>query len=196
MRDEGGALPLFHIRPLALEDVVRLPEIDTSFISDAVLQVEKTEDGLGVSWRLAELPLSKPSKRGWNDAWGEETAQIIKWLENERGIHLLAERSGRPVGLLNVEPEDWNQTARVWNILVDRDHRGCGLGRTFIERAVAWARERGFRALWLEAQNDNINACRFYKHVGFYISGIRDDFYTNDDIGRGQVAIFWSYHLT
>lgn len=184
------------VRPLTLEDIPRLHEIDTGFTSDAILRVDKTTQGLGVLWNVRQAPLEQPlDKPNGYDFTAEDLALVQRRLEEGRSLQLLAERDGRLVGLIEVEQQAWNHTAVVWNILIDRDYRRRGLGRDFMERASEWARRRGCRALTLETQSNNINACRFYRGLCFRLTGIRDDLYHNDDLQRGEVAIFWSLAL-
>ena len=54
---------------------------------------------------------------------------------------------------------------------------------------------RGLRGIVLETQTNNLPACRFYQAMGFKLCGIDDHFYSNDDIGVKEVAIFWWYEL-
>lgn len=184
------------VRPLRLGDLARLEEIDTGFVSDAILQVDKPVQGLGVVWDVHEVVLAQPFDRpNGYDFTAEDLAVVQRRLEEGHSLQLLAEDAGRPVGLIEAEHQAWNHTAMVWNILIDRRYRQRGLGRCFMERAAEWARQRDCRALTLETQNNNINACRFYHHLGFRLTGIRDDFYHNDDLARGEVAIFWSLAL-
>jgi ribosomal protein S18 acetylase RimI-like enzyme len=94
-----------------------------------------------------------------------------------------------------VERERWRDTATVWNILVDRGYRRRGLGCELMNRAIEWARGHGLRGITLETQTNNLSACRFYQAMGFKLCGIDDHFYSNDDIGAKEVAIFWWYEL-
>jgi len=184
------------IRDLTLEDVPRLREINPTFVSDTVLKVERGEEGMEVAWRLHEVPLAQPFDKGHGyDPTEEELAELRRRLQRGQGLYLVAEAGGRIVALLEVEPQEWNHTAWVWDILVDWNYRRRGVGRSLMQRAIAWAKERDYRALSLETQSNNINACRFYQRMGFRLTGIREDLYTNEDIAKGEVAIFWSYPL-
>lgn len=184
------------VRSLGLADIARLHEIDAGFTSDAILQVDKVPQGLGVGWNLHEVALDPPldTPSGYHFT-PEDLADIQRRLTEGLSMQLLAEDAGRLVGLLEVEDQPWNRTAMVWNILVDRAYRRRGLGRYFMRRAMEWARQRNRRALMLETQTNNIRACRFYQKMGFRLTGIRDDLYHNDDLTRGEVAIFWSLVL-
>ena len=185
------------IRELTLEDVSRLREINSRFTSDSVLQVEKVGEGPEVSWRLCEVPLASPFDKGHGyDITDQELTALSEFVKQGQGLFLVAEAAGRLVAFLEVRPQEWNHTAFVWSVLVGWDYRRRGLGRRLLERAIAWARAKGYRALCLETQSNNINACRFYRHTGFRLTGIRDDLYSNDDLAKSEVAIFWSYLLS
>jgi ribosomal protein S18 acetylase RimI-like enzyme len=64
-----------------------------------------------------------------------------------------------------------------------------------MQHTISWARERGLRAILLETQTNNTPACRFYARLGFELIGINEIFYTNSDLERGEVALFWGYKL-
>ncbi len=186
------------IRTLAPADVERLTQINSSFTSDSVLAVEKTGEGLEAGWRLVERPLDVPFEKGRAYDFSEEDLARSRRLQetgSREALQLVAEDRGRLVGLLEIEREHWNNSGWVWNLIVDRDYRRRGLGRKFVRRAVEWGRKLGLRALILETQNNNVNACRFYQSVGFRLCGINDHYYTNNDLAKGEVAIFWVYEL-
>ena len=185
-----------HIRRLRPADLPRLKQIDATFVTDAILFVEKTVDGLNVAWRLTERPLPEPLPRVEGYIVTEEdVAEVRERLLAGDGLYLVAEEGQRLIGLLDMEREAWRDTAVIWNILVDRGYRRRGLGREFVQRAIAWARRHHLRAITLETQTDNVPACRFYRAMGFQLGGLDDHFYTNHDLARNQVALFWWYEL-
>ena len=187
----------FTIRPLTLADVPRLVEIDAEFESDCFLDVEKTTDGLGVAWRLVERPLVPPFCSRHYGLNRQQREEVGVRLQGDDGLYLVVQdaRTGKFLALLDVEHERWRDTAVVWNIMVDRTCRRRGLGRELMNRAITWAREAGLRGIVLETQTNNLAACRFYWAMGFKLCGIDDHFYSNDDIGTKEVAIFWWYEL-
>ena len=185
------------IRPLILADIPRLADIDAEFESDRFLDVEKTGDGLNVMWRLVERPLDPPFRSNDFSLDRQQREEVAVRLRDGDGLYLAAEDPGteRLVALLDMERERWRDTAVIWNILIDRAYRRHGLGRDLIGRAIAWAREQGLRGLVLESQTNNMPACRFYQAMGFKLCGLDDHFYSNDDMGVSEVAIFWWYEL-
>jgi len=190
-------MPDLTIRPLTFADVPRLSEIDAEFESDRFLDVEKTTHELEVTWRLVERPLVPPFRSTDYSFDENECDEISARLRKGNGLWLVAEdvQTGRLVALLDMEREGWHHAARLWNIAIDRAYRRQGLGRELMRRALAWARSENLRAVWLETQTNNLPACRFYQAMGFKLCGIDDHFYSNDDIGVKEVAIFWWYEL-
>jgi ribosomal protein S18 acetylase RimI-like enzyme len=185
------------IRPLTAADVPRLIEIDAEFESDRFLDVDKSLDGFGVTWRLVERQLAPPFRSQYFGLNHQQREEVGTRLEEGDGLYLVAEdtHTGRLVGLLDMERERWRDTAVVWNIMIDRAFRRKGLGRELMRRAIAWAREQGLRGVVLETQTNNAPAWRFYRALGFKLCGIDDHFYSNDDIGAHEVAIFWWHEL-
>jgi len=184
------------IRPLALADLPRLAELDGEFESDRFLAVTKTGDGLNVAWHLVERPLVPPFRStdyGFSDS---DCAEMGARFGRGDGLWLAAQdQTGRLVAVLDMEREAWHNAARLWNIAIDRAYRRQGLGRELMQRAIAWAREQGLRAIWLETQTNNLPACRFYHTLGFRLGGLDDHLYSNDDIDEREVALFWWYEL-
>jgi ribosomal protein S18 acetylase RimI-like enzyme len=186
----------FVIRPMIEADIPRLSEIRPGFVSPTVLVVERTGSGIEVGWRLLERPLPKPYDKGHRYDFDEREQEHIRQRYRQGdGLHLVVEYRGRIAGILDIVPHEWNHTAFVWNIMLDTAIRGQGVGRALWERAVDWARRQGYRALMLETQTNNVPACKFYAAMGCRLEGIRDMLYTNHDIERSEVAIFWSYSL-
>jgi len=68
--------------------------------------------------------------------------------------------------------KDWNRFAYIENIAVKKDFRKIGVGHLLLEVAETWAKEQSLIGLSLEAQNDNLIACRFYVKEGFVLGGV------------------------
>ncbi|HBY96852.1 MAG TPA: hypothetical protein DEP84_23375 [Chloroflexi bacterium] len=184
------------IRPLRYGDLVALDQIDPNFVSESYLDVETEREGGSITWRLVERPFKQPFQK--EIGYRYDTAELARTrlrLKEGRSLQLIAERAGRLVAILEVEPEEWRNTAIIWTLFVDTAARGRGLGRLLFERAVTWARERGFRALVLETQTNNVPAVRFYQRLGCQTAGLDTYFYTNRDIANHEVALFLYYEL-
>jgi ribosomal protein S18 acetylase RimI-like enzyme len=184
------------IRPMTELDIPRLAEIRPGFVSLSILTVERIGTGIESGWRLVEHELPEPFDKGRAyDFDRVEQANIRRRLRQGDGLHLVVEWQGRIAGVLDVTPQDWNHTALVWNIMLDTAIRRQGVGRELFRSAVEWARQMGYRALIFETQTNNVPACKFYAAMGCQLEGIRETFYTNEDVERDEVAIFWAYRL-
>ena len=53
-----------------------------------------------------------------------------------------------------------------FDVRVDPDARGTGVGRTLFAYVAEWARSRGCVELHVETQDVNVGACRFYRAMG------------------------------
>ena len=188
----------FLIRQMRPDDISRLTDLRPGFVSQTMLKIEQTGSGLALGWRLVEVELPIPyDKGGLYDFDVFERADITRRLAQTNSLMEVAVESvgGRIVGVLDVEEEGWRHVAWVHNIMLDIDARRQGLGRRLVERTIAWARRRGLRAVMLETQTNNVPACLFYLRLGFQLVGINTAFYTNHDLERDEVALFWSYPL-
>jgi GNAT superfamily N-acetyltransferase len=87
-----------------------------------------------------------------------------------KGTYFVAEEAGQPVGqlMLTVEWSDWRNGPVYWlqSVYVRPERRGAGVFRLLWDRALAFARERGARALRLYVDRDNRAAQEVYRRIG------------------------------
>jgi ribosomal protein S18 acetylase RimI-like enzyme len=196
MNERAAPMIAAPIRPMTEADIPRLAEIRPGFVSPTMLAVERIGSGIESGWRLVERALPEPFDKGRAyDFTAREQAQVRERFRQGDGLHLVVEWNGRIAGILDVVPQEWNNTAFVCNLMLDTAIRGQGIGRALFERAVAWARRYGYRALVCETQTNYAPACKFYAAMGCELDGIRATLYTNRDIERNEVAIFWVYKI-
>lgn len=60
----------------------------------------------------------------------------------------------------------------LYDLKVDLDYRGQGVGKLLIEAAKQEAVRQGYRGLYTQGQDNNLGACRFYLKAGFEIGGL------------------------
>lgn len=107
------------------------------------------------------------------DARADEV--LRKWIERDDADCLLAEVDGRVVGFLNAQKSNHpsfpmfrpHAFAMIENAVVDKKHRGRGIGRTLFDAAMAWAKEHGLRYVQTTVWYDNAAAREFYVAQGF-----------------------------
>lgn len=85
----------------------------------------------------------------------------------------------------------WNQFAYVDDIVVNREYRGLGIGRSLLERGIQWAHENNFPGVMLETQDDNVPACTLYQSCGFTLGGFDRNVYKAMNPHTKETALYW-----
>ena len=83
---------------------------------------------------------------------------------------------GACVGLAILR-EDFFKYMYLYDLKVNQDCRGQGVGRLLIGACKELAVQRGYRGLYTQGQDNNLGACRFYLKTGFEIGGINTHVY-------------------
>lgn len=71
----------------------------------------------------------------------------------------------------------WLKYMYLYDLKVAKACRGKGVGRALIERAKEVCKEKGYRGLYTQGQDNNLSACQFYLKSGFHIGGFDSDVY-------------------
>jgi GNAT superfamily N-acetyltransferase len=118
------------------------------------------------------LPALGPARER-ADAWARRRAHYEALLAKEGAFVLIAERDGRPVGYVTVEPSSPSQTwqldaaATIETLLVLPEERGAGIGSRLLEAVRERVRAAGATHLGLGVVATNEGALRFYRRHGF-----------------------------
>ena len=121
----------------------------------------------GREWILSEELYSVPYTKTYpNDIFDPKI-----YIDNPDEAAFLAMFDGQRVGSIRVGKR-WNKNAFVDDLLVDRVHRGHGVGTMLMDAAVNWGKENNLHGISLETQDNNLYACRFYVKYGFKLGGI------------------------
>lgn len=79
----------------------------------------------------------------------------------------------------------------LYDLKVNSDARGKGVGRALIDAGMAEAKRRGYRGLYTQAQDNNLNACRFYLKTGFVIGGFDNHVYDGTrQAGKADILFY------
>jgi ribosomal protein S18 acetylase RimI-like enzyme len=119
----------------------------------------------GVAIRLATDDDVPPALDVYHECFPEGRFPEAVWRENvAAGTVYVAEREGRVVGVLNIDPSDrW-----IYHLGVSEEERKHGVGGFLLSRALDdyWARHPG-QTLGLDVAADNVPAIRLYRRQGF-----------------------------
>ena len=172
---------LFITRPAQWpQDVPALSVLDTSFVTDRIYRL--TLDGL--SFGLEEDALAPPLHKSYPfDPTDRE--------EQGNWDHaVVAEAEERLIGFAAAQYMAWNRRTVIWHLYVAPDYRGRGVGTRLLDTVDTFARRVGARCLWLETQNVNVPAVRFYLRSGFMLCGLDTSLYDPEGPAGGEVALF------
>lgn len=180
------------IRPLTMDDLAGVREIDGTVDSAKYLHIDATPaDGASATWRLEERvarqKLIDPNRLD-DDAYFR-VKQIVSGVEE--GMALAVELDGGPVALLVAAPDASLGTLHLFDLRVDYDYRRQGMGTALIYQAIGLAREQELRAISMTTLTNNQPAAALLKKCGFELSGVDTRRRTNHDLVKEAVTLFW-----
>ena len=172
-------------------DFVALASMNLMYDASRALAIERggTEAEPDIAFRWRDRP-------GAGDVpYNEYSAERLSGAQLRADLFAIAEVDGVACGLLMIIVPPWTDAGEITDLAVDRARRRSGAGRALAGAAVAFARERGLRALWVEPRTDNAAAIEFYLSLGFRISGFNDRMYSNGDDDAGRATLFMYLEL-
>jgi ribosomal protein S18 acetylase RimI-like enzyme len=178
---------LAEIRPLVditTEDVQRLI---VGYSSRQRYDVIWSEGADRTSFELTLVDLPEPFEKTWR--YDDDMTAWFRGLFSE-GLSFGAWHDDVLIGIAITERR-WNDELMVWEIHVDHVHRGQGVGRQLLTAVEAAAKARDdIRGIAIETQTPNVAAISFYRACGYSLQALDLRFYENDDLERGEVAVF------
>ena len=122
------------------------------------------------------------------------TYRVIEHYKGESEVYL-AYIDKQEAGLLQIEHQTHNNSLRIWDIYVHKEHRKRGVGTALMNRTRERATELEARRIILETQSCNMPAVTFYRKYGFQLAGVDVTNYSNDDIKKREVRLEMAYYL-
>lgn len=179
------------IRPIRSADLDLLSEIDGTIDSSQYVHVDRSGEGLALSWKTQERPLRERLAK--SNPIDDEVRFWLKQIATgaDDGLALMAEHDGVPVALLVASPDHAHHALRVHDVRVDFDHRRQGLATALLYQAVSAAREGEYRAVAAETTTDNFPAAQLLAKCGFDVAGLDARRHTNHDLVKEAVTLFW-----
>ncbi len=120
--------------------------------------------------------------------------RLTRILARDDQCFFVAEIGGRAVGwvhVLLVEYVEAEAFALIGGLVVDGAHRRTGVGRTLMQRAENWAKERGCSMVRLSSTITRTAAHRFYESLGY--SKIKTQHSFIKPLDDAAAARVWSF---
>ncbi|MGE0688653.1 MAG: GNAT family N-acetyltransferase, partial [Dehalococcoidia bacterium] len=164
--DSHSGVDRLTIRQETIDDLEAYGSVPMTLLVERIFRVETTAAGFELHEELVETPWVKDY-----EAFDEDRpVNLAKKYDFSVRAILAAYEGDLRVGGAIVAPgePDWfgADAAVLVDIRVDPEHRRRGIGQALFAAGVAWARERGLRALFIETQHVNVPGCRFYAAQG------------------------------
>ncbi|MGO4529557.1 GNAT family N-acetyltransferase [Paenibacillus sp. 2TAF8] len=117
-------------------------------------------------WTYEEVLFDEPREIRFPD----EQLDWNEYINQEDKMLFLAYINQVCIGQIRIV-KDWNRFCYIENIATKKEYRGSGVGKLLLNKAEAWAKQKNLIGMSLEAQDDNLGACRFYVKQGFTLGG-------------------------
>ncbi|KUO06293.1 GNAT family N-acetyltransferase [Streptomyces caeruleatus] len=167
--------------------VTRLDEVQLLGLTEdlADLLVDTVTDGASVGFLG---PLDRTAAMAW---WKERaaavaTGQLAVWAAHEDG------RTVGTVGLAFADKPNSRHRAELVKLMVHRDARGQGLGRTLLTTAEEAAISAGVTLLHLDTETDSL-AERLYGSAGWTRAGVIPDYAASPDGVLRPATIYYKH---
>ncbi len=173
-------MPEIEIRPALPADISALIELDHSFSTDHVWQMEflpeHEQSQINVNFRKVRLPRAvrvdypRPP-RALADDWPRLSGLLVAELEE------------RPIGYTGLILDRITNSTWVSDLVVDKPLRRKGIGSALLLAAAEWAATKESHNLVLEMQPKNNPAFALAFKLGFEFCGYNDLYYADHEIG-------------
>jgi GNAT superfamily N-acetyltransferase len=180
-------MPEIQIRPAIETDIPILVQLDHSYSSDFVWQLDLRVNEAEIDARFREVRLPRSvrveyprSPRGLAGDWRKPSALLVAVLD------------GQPVGYTGLVENATPLTTWMTDLVVAPRVRRQGIGSALVLAAQDWvAGHSSSRRLLLEIQPKNHPAISLCQKLGFDFCGYNDHHFANQDI-----AVFFAKWLS
>jgi len=106
----------------------------------------------------------------------DESEEKIGEYLGKGDLFYLVDSSSETVGVIVLLALD-EVTVEIKNVAISPEHRGKGLGKLLVTRALQIYREKGIKRFIVGTANSSINNLAFYQKLGFRMFAIKKDFF-------------------
>lgn len=171
---------MIEIKPITKENAQDLNLKNESFSMPGMF-IPELKDGM---WSYRTELFDTPQAMTFPDE-NYDFAEI-----GQKGIVFGAYENGVCVGVA-IFQDHWLKYMYLYDLKVSTTARGKGVGKALIRAGLEAARKRGYKGLYTQAQDNNLNACLFYLRTGFQIGGFDNRVYTGtSQAGKADVIFY------
>ncbi|HEX3051026.1 MAG TPA: GNAT family N-acetyltransferase [Aggregatilineaceae bacterium] len=173
----------FIVRELSSEKELQLClELDHSYESDYVWQMDEREEGEDVTIRFRTVRLP----RAMQVTYPRDSQELaLAWKQRDCFLVATVDVDNLILGYIQMRVHG-NQ-GWVADLVVGQPFRRRRIGSALLDQGIRWARLHQLQRISIEMQTKNYPAISFAKKQGFVFCGYNDHHYSNQDI-----ALFFS----
>ena len=141
---------------------ITVDDHDALTMASVTIRVARTADAGEIAQLTTQL--------GYDLTEEAAAGRLSRILQRTDQQFFVADLAGRAIGWVHVvfvEYVDAEAFALIGGLVVDKVHRGSGIGRALMNGAENWARERGVSMVRLSSTVARTAAHRFYENLGY-----------------------------
>ena len=166
-----------HIYRADLRDLAGCLQLDGSYETEYVWQINQQQEGGQVVTRFLQARLPRPMQvqyPGWSEAL---------LAHQQRGdLILVAAVATRIHGYIDQETQPDQGVGWIHHLVVGPENRRQGVGSALLARGLQHARQLGLAQLMTAVQSKNYPAIQFLQKHGFKFCGYNERYYRSRDI--------------
>lgn len=178
-------MPQIQIRPINSNDLPILKNIDHSYETTYVWQMERQIEENQVIIKFNEIRLPRSIQVEY-----PHLPQKMQSILSTASIILVAILNDVPTGYVVLQNQLIPNTTMISDLVVSKPLRRQGIATGLILAAQEWALQQHSRRSMIEMQSKNYPAIQLVTRLGFDFCGYQDHYYSNHDI-----ALFFSRFL-
>jgi len=105
-------------------------------------------------------------------------ADVNPFLAEKQNIALVAKLDAKIIGLLYgyslIDFDGGTSQFYIYSVDIHTEYQDRGYGSQFVQFAIEWAKNKGFRMCHVHADEDNIRACRVYEKAGMIFNNVKE----------------------
>ncbi|MDD4029504.1 MAG: GNAT family N-acetyltransferase [Caldisericia bacterium] len=190
------------IRLEQVHDLKIYSKISIAFWIEKILQIDLQKNGLqGIPFHESSAEhsvrkiydqLPKNSPLDWEREFDTKKWHIVlAYIEDKPVAGAILIHDSPEINMLCSRKD----LAVLWDIRVNEEYRGMGIGTVLFHYAMHWSKNRGAQWLKIETQNTNFDACKFYKKMGCYLGGIDCFAYGGTAKSTDEIMLLWYKEL-
>ncbi len=142
-----------------------------------MVRISKLPSSRWKDYRSIRLRALRSDSRAFGSSYEEEKELEPKdWKRRISNAYFALSDDDKPVGTIVVFIENRPKTrhiANIFGVYVDKEYRGCGIGRMLLDRALhEVTRKKGIAKVKLQVNTKQVAAVRLYEKFGFKPIGV------------------------